>query len=57
MTPEFYRGEAERCRRLAQGQADRAAADQLCRMADEYETLALELEGGAASSPPDTGAR
>jgi len=48
MTPEFYRGEADRCRRLAQNQTDHAAAEQLRRMADEYETLALELEG----SPP-----
>jgi hypothetical protein len=55
MTPEFYKVEAERCRRLAQNQADRGAAEQLVRMAGEYEALARELDGSnAASAQPQT---
>jgi hypothetical protein len=57
MTPEFYRGEAERCRRLAQNQPDRGAAEQLDRMAGEYEALARELEGSPAPSPQSQDAR
>jgi hypothetical protein len=57
MTPEYYRGEAERCRRLAQNQPDRGAAEQLDRMAGEYEALARELEGSPASSPQSQDAR
>jgi hypothetical protein len=55
MTPEFYRAEAERCRRQAQKQADRGAAEQLARMAGEYEALARELYGSnAAFAQPQT---
>jgi hypothetical protein len=43
-TPEFYRAEAARCRRLAEQGADRAARRRWQQLADEYDQLAVAME-------------
>jgi hypothetical protein len=49
MSPEFYRGEAERTRRRAAEEVDAHAREQLLRMAAEYDGLADEMERSDAS--------
>ena len=47
-TPSYYRGQAERARRLARSVTDRERAkDILSQVAQEYDELAEDLEGGA----------
>ena len=43
-TPEFYRAEAARCRRLAAQGTDPAARRRWQQFADEYDQLAAALE-------------
>jgi hypothetical protein len=47
MSPDFYRKEAERLRRLADNQTDPVLAHKLRQMAAENDALAAELEAGA----------
>lgn len=44
MSPDFYRKEAERLRRLADNQTDQGPAQKLRQMAAEHDALALALE-------------
>ena len=44
MSPEFYREEAERCRRLVGGQSKSAIMRQLLDLAEEYDTIADGIE-------------
>jgi hypothetical protein len=48
----YYRAEAERCRTLAAGTADPAAAARWTRIAQDYENLANSLEAAPESLPP-----
>ena len=43
-TPEFYRAEAARCRRLAAQGVDRAGRRRWQQLADEYDQLAAAME-------------
>ena len=47
MSPQFYRSEAERARRLAETQTDPMVAAQLQRMASDYDALAEDLESSS----------
>jgi hypothetical protein len=47
MSPDFYRKEAERLRRLADNQTDPSLAQKLRQMAAEHNALALELDARA----------
>jgi hypothetical protein len=44
MTPEYYREQATRCRRLARDVLDREIEKRLLEIAEEFEKQALELE-------------
>jgi hypothetical protein len=44
MDQSYFREQADRCRRLARDSADPALRVSLRRMADEYQTIADELE-------------
>jgi hypothetical protein len=44
MSPEFYREEAERCRRLVGGQSKSAIMRQLLDLAEEYDIIADGIE-------------
>jgi hypothetical protein len=44
MSPDFYRKEAERLRRLADTQTDPEVVQRLRQMAEENDALAMELE-------------
>lgn len=48
----YYRGEAERCRRLAAASSDSAAAKRWRQLSDEYTVLAEELEAASAHRVP-----
>ena len=50
-TPEFYRAEAARCRRLAARGTDPAARRRWQQFADEYDQLAAAMEMPAPSAP------
>jgi hypothetical protein len=50
--PDKLRAEARRCRRLAGGVADKAAARALNQMADEQEAEARDLEKRIRKSSP-----
>ena len=45
MSPDFYRKEAERLRRLASDQTDAVLARKLRQMAEENDALAITLRG------------
>jgi len=45
MSPDFYRQESERLRRLADDQTDPVRAQNLRQMAAEHDELAVALEG------------
>jgi hypothetical protein len=44
MSPEYYREEAERCRRLLGGQSKPSIMRQLLDLAEEYDTIADGIE-------------
>jgi len=52
MSPDFYRKEAERLRRLADNQTDPVLAQKLRQMADENDVLAVALEASANDRKP-----
>ena len=52
MSPDFYRKEAERLRRLADNQTDWVLAQKLRQMAAENDALAVALEAGANDNRP-----
>ena len=49
MSPDFYRKEAERLRRLAENQTDPELARKLRQMAEENDALAAELDQSSPS--------
>ena len=51
MSPDFYRKEAQRLRRLAESQTDPVRARNLRHMAAEHDELAVALEGKANKKP------
>ena len=55
MSPEYYRGEAGRVRRLAAEQADLDTARLLLLLAAEYDEVARQLEAGELYSPRQVG--
>ena len=50
----YYRAEAERCRALATGTRDHAAATRWYKIAQDYENLANSLEAAPEQSPTPT---
>ena len=50
MTPEYYRGEAKRCRMLAGERSESQASKQLLTLAAEYDVLAEEIEKGSSDA-------
>lgn len=52
MSPNFYRKEAERLRRLADNQTDPNLAQKLLQRAAEYTALAVALEATANDNLP-----
>jgi hypothetical protein len=52
MDQTFFREQADRCRRLARDSSDPALQVSLRRMADEYQTIADELEDEEISATP-----
>lgn len=51
----YYRSEAERCRALALGASDPAAAARWTRIAQDYENLANSWESAAETAPSPVG--
>lgn len=55
MSPEYYRAEAGRVRRLAAEQADLDTARLLLLLAAEYDEVAEQLEAGELHAPREVG--
>jgi hypothetical protein len=54
MTPAYYRGEAKRCRMLADERPNSLASKQLLTLAAEYDVLAEEIEKSSSDAASGT---